>query len=110
MSIVWITQWSAFDFGPATKYGSLMPVVAGEIDIEDVDRMVVLIDEFVMKFDPANDYLILTGEPTVMSVMFSNAMQAADGEDMPLRVLKWDRDNRTYRVVSLDPANYLWRA
>jgi len=85
------------DYGPAESYGEVVFITAEEFRpiaasirndyiLQDVRRK-------MHEFDPANDHLVLTGNPMIMGYAFHLALTMADS----IKCLQWDRRSSEYR-------------
>jgi hypothetical protein len=91
-----------FDLSPAAEYGELVYIFgAGQIALEPeamVDGIEARLDE--LRFDPAEDYLLATGD-MVLGAMAFHAMMLRGG----CRMLRWDGRYRRYDVIKLEDEN-----
>ena len=107
MSRVWIAQWSQFNFGQATRFGDLKPVIPDEF-VEDINssRIADMLRSFEDEFNPADDYLILTGEPMVMGMVFyvaaSESVHRSEQERPTLNILRWNRGVGDYQPITIE--------
>lgn len=89
MSIVYITQRQpTFDMNPAMKFGRLMTVMPTGSQAYFEANEFVHIARDKLKHATSDDYLILTGDPVLMSICFSVMAEKTGGL---VRCLKWDR-------------------
>lgn len=108
MSKVYVSQsQDRIDYSDAERFGALVFCTGYEYPKHSANprcRMVVQDVANSMKdFDPAKDYLILTGNPITMGYTFYWAMlRAAALGFAKIRVLQWDRNDQAYREVIFD--------
>ena len=86
-----------FDYGPAEEYGELVFL------LNDSARPFIptpLIDELHEKLKDFGDqdYLLLTGNPLIMSMAFAIAADANDGN---VKVLQWHGKSGSYTAIEV---------
>lgn len=88
---------------PAEKFGEVVFMTGIEFSpIKNSPRNAAVlecIETAMAQFDPATDYLLLSGNPIVMGYVFHLAMAKAP----EVRVLWWSRDDRKYTEVLFNP-------
>jgi len=92
-----------FDLSPATRYGELNYIFgAGQI-ILGAKEMADFIDDRLdeIDYDPKEDYLLATGDMSVAIAVASRMLVAADGSGIPIKVLRWDKREKSYNVVEV---------
>ena len=102
-SIVWVVQHTpGFDYSPAMEFGSLNRVIPEGLYYGHED-FIPAIDAWANEYDPALDYIVLTGSPLTIGCVFAAAADAANlGPSPKIRVLTWDRDDRCYTLTEVD--------
>ena len=58
---VFIVNYAGYDYSAAMKYGKLVPVTRGTVDIFKDRRMAYDITQALEDFDPETDYLLFSG-------------------------------------------------
>lgn len=103
MTVYVVQENPRMDYAPAEAYGDVVFMTADEYSpvasslrnadiIHDVCR-------HMDKFEPANDHLVLTGNPVIMGYAFHKAFQKAGA----VKCLQWDRHRSEYREVIFCP-------
>ena len=59
------------------------------------------IKEKMLQFDPEEDCILLIGDPLNIGAVFHFVMQKGGG-----KLLKWDRQTRTYNIIDLRKENF----
>lgn len=99
MGKVWISQWSEFfNYSSATKYGDLRQV----FDYEGMNptTMKSALGAFEASFDPAEDFLVLTGHPINMAVVSAVALKVAQlNGNTAVRFLIFNKSAKEYDFV-----------
>lgn len=97
---VYIVNKAGHDFSNAEKFGELVPVTVGNMNVFRPDRPLFQIETVLKEFDPENDYLLLSGNvfANVLSVTSIILQRAAFAEDFQIRFLVYDAKNQKYLV------------
>lgn len=74
-SKVYIVNYAGYDYSAAAKYGKLVPVTKGTIDIFKEQRLAYDIKQALADFDPDKDYLLFSGS-NVINVVASSILLA----------------------------------
>lgn len=102
MGKVYIIQDAGIlDFSKAKKYGELVPMIEESIfpnsDQQQICNVVDTIKTKLKDFNPANDYILLTGDP--LSILITALVLSGMGIFYVI-CLKWDRELKDYyRVI-----------
>jgi len=83
---------------PALKFGSIEPLITGRD--QQLYNTAPLVAELKIKLASftENDYLMLVGDPAAIAICAMIAAQKTSGK---LKLLKWDRQERTYYVLNV---------
>lgn len=94
------------DYSDAERFGDIVFItnqeyssVTGSLNNQDILRD---IERAMAKFDPRQDYLLMTGNPITIGYAFHRAMlrgQETEGDDANIQLLRWDGFTRTYKAV-----------
>ena len=97
MSKVYVVNSAGHDFSKAERYGELVPVVKGHVNVFRPDRSLFTITEGLLDFN-ADDYLLLSGNT------FGNVVAALFlGRRLPkIKLLVYDAKNNDYLCHVLD--------
>jgi hypothetical protein len=95
-SKVFITNKKSQDFSKAVRYGDLIPVTAGTINIFNVDSLQRLIHESLADFNPATDYILVAGNSIVVTFVMIEIIRSFP--DSKLKILIYDGVNNDYVV------------
>lgn len=103
MGKVYVVQENPrMDYSPAEAYGDVVFMtadeyrpVAGSIRNQDI---ISDVQRHMATFDPAEDWLIMTGNPIMMGYAFHLAIARGSG----VKCLQWDRISHGYREVKFD--------
>lgn len=91
----------AMDYSPAESYGELRFITRTDLPFHaDSTIRSVWSDDvqtFVEQYDPANDYIITTGQP---AAIFAMGWALGRVQKIP-RFLVWRREDNHYRVLNL---------
>lgn len=68
--VVWLTNEGGHDYTDAQRYGRLMQLTAGSINIFSPDRLMVLISERLRVAD-AEDYVVISGAPMLNALVLA---------------------------------------
>lgn len=94
MPKIYIVNKAGHDFSSAEKFGELVPVTTGNINVFRPDRDLFRLQQVLKDFRPDEDYLLLSGN------VFANAMAVAfilfDNDYDKIRFLVYDAKNNTY--------------
>lgn len=103
-TIVFVPQRnSKINYHPAAQFGELQ-FLFDDKDYNHASQLYVdkVKAHMLQQFAPG-DYLLLAGDPILISICFNVMSQLTGGEDV--RCLKWDRANSTYYPISLSNLN-----
>lgn len=95
---VYIVNKAGHDFSNAEKYGELVPVTTGNINIARPDRDLFNISQILDNFDSSSDYLLLSGN------VLANAMCVAVlaySQKTPIQLLVYDAKSQEYHNHNL---------
>jgi len=96
-SKVYVVQENAFaNYSDAERYGEVVFMTADEFRPQNNSlRNAQILDQVrgMMLHFTSNDYLILTGNPTVIGYAFHCGLQRFDS----LKILQWDKLGRVYK-------------
>lgn len=104
MATVFVTQENqGLDYTPAEEYGEIRFITRKEwsgvksslINIDILREIKHALNEF----NPAEDFLVVSGSPTVAALVF---LQLGQMRLAPLKMLRWSNRDRTYQLVSLE--------
>jgi len=96
-SRVYIVNKAGHDFSSAEKYGELVPVTTGNMNVFRPDRPLFQIQEVLEEFDPATDYLLLTGNVFANVLAVTSILAARFSKSLAeLRFLVYDAKNQRY--------------
>ena len=99
MSTVYIIQEMGRNVRSAEKFGDL------KVMLPDNKQIVLSAGPLTFKLKQElknfsdDDYLLLMGDPTLIGVACAVASEANRGK---FKVLKWDRDEKTYYSIEID--------
>lgn len=84
---------------PAMRFGRLEPLITGrDTALYNVGPTVQLMRQKLRYILPS-DYLLLVGDPVAIGIAAAIAVEFTGGK---LKVLKWDRQERTYYPLDID--------
>lgn len=97
-------EHSRFDYSDAERFGSIRFVAPRDYSpyqtSMDNDRLFINIDHCVNIYNPIQDYLLLTGGPITMGLVFHAFAKRASALNVNgVRCLQHVRDTNTYRQV-----------
>jgi hypothetical protein len=99
---VFIVQDSGrLNFTPASRFGELIPLVGRDVYPDDADERVhairIIMKSKLAEFNPAKDFLLLTGDPVaIVMAVLTLAVQT-----LTIRCLKWDNEHKGYFPVEV---------
>lgn len=94
---VYVTQeLKGRDLSSALEFGELRVVVPANVEIvpKNIGALMDCVEEAMKLFDHREDYLLLSGDPVVMGIVWQYAMEEVFLGT--LRVLRWDRIESRY--------------
>lgn len=94
---VYVTQeLKGRDLSSALVFGELQIVVPASVEVtpENMPEVMQTVFSVMAPFDCRRDYLLLSGDPVVMGLVWQVA--AEDAYEKSLRVLRWDRIESRY--------------
>jgi hypothetical protein len=100
MGKVFITQEARYDFSPAEQYGEV--VFLTRMDLNNLrqsqhnDRVLSEIKDHLKHYDPAEDWIVISGSPYVSALVFMLLGRKRYDE---IRILRWD--NRDFRYCPM---------
>lgn len=104
--VVVVQENPHLDYSDAERYGDVEFIT----NLEYSDMANSLNNEHVLsdvrnkmaKFNPNEDYLLMTGNPITMGYAFHLAMEIAEAgaARQQIKLLRWDGITRTYRAVN----------
>jgi hypothetical protein len=100
---VWVTQETDHDFVPAQAWGEVMFMTRGELSIQKNSlKNSAMVDEIhhaIKKYDPDEDYIVITGSPYVAAMAF-HALGLRGVRQ--LRMLRWSNRDFLYAPIIVD--------
>ena len=66
-SVVFITNFSAHDYGSARQHGNLRPITSGSLNLLKVDRLLTTAIE-ELKLSTPDDFLLISGPPVMCAL------------------------------------------
>lgn len=106
MPNVWVIQENpSHDISPAAEFGEIKVLLPfGDANFSVQHRINALKASFLKDYNPDEDYILMTGDPTLIAAVGILADRLAyDHEaNMPIRVLKWNRQDRKYLPIMLE--------
>lgn len=96
---VFVVQESALNLVRATKFGELVPLLPGRLNITMSPAPVLRELKAKLKDFGDADYLLPVGDPVAIGLAFTVAAEVNRGK---LRVLKWDKGGGAYYVVNVN--------
>tara|TARA_R110000787_G_scaffold24321_1_gene69173 strand:- start:29 stop:382 length:354 start_codon:yes stop_codon:yes gene_type:complete len=103
MSKVYITQDNNRNYTPAFQYGTPIFVTDKEYSSvlnANVNREIICdIEDVVREYNPENDYVLPSGDVTVLAPMLIHAILQAHGY---VTVLKWQNKDKMYTPIKLN--------
>jgi len=100
---VYVTQETTHDFTKAEQYGDIEFITKDDFsNVKNslVNKSLIMeVNHRVKKFDPNEDWLIITGSPYVSAAVF---MAIGRRGFQAVNVLRWDNRDATYRPITID--------
>ena len=97
---VFVTQDSpGRNFFPALKYGELVPLFPGNAQVVLSATPTIRSLKTKLKNFNDEDFLLLTGDPVIMGLSITIALELNLGR---AKLLKWDRQERDYFPVTIN--------
>lgn len=98
LSKVFIVNRAGHDFSSAAKYGELVSVTTGNMNIFRPDRGLYQIQKILEEFNPEFDYLLLSGNVFTNALAVSTiiAFRSRKCFSIGLRFLVYDAKNHCY--------------
>lgn len=96
--IVWVTNDSGrHDFSSATKFGTLVPLTVGKVNVFSMDKVW---SEIRAKLDPVrrDDYLLVAGHAVLAGVAINEVLSRFD----VVRLLLFGANDGQYKVITLN--------
>lgn len=85
----------------AMRYGNLVPIVQRDAfpdnAEERIDQMREIMKTILSEFNPAKDYVLLTGDPLAIAM----CILTLSCSTLTIPCLKWDRDEQSYYPVTV---------
>jgi hypothetical protein len=90
-----------YDVTPAKKFGDVFPILASCLSVFNLVEAYAQIERGLIaeQFNPATDYICLSGNPPILAVFTSVASRL--GKGTPLNVLVFDARSSGYRKCML---------
>ena len=102
MSKVWIIQrLRHLNYDEARRYGEVEHICDINDEVySDLSRMRTenKVLDFIDKFNPDDDYVLLSGDPVIIAMVFFNLEV---GDRNIIRLLKWDARSGKYNPVNI---------
>lgn len=97
-------EQARFDYSDAERFGDLQFVTATDYSPHQSsinnERLTTSIRHCAERFNPLKDYLLLTGGPITMGLVFhAFAKKATKVNVAGVRCLQWNREQNAYRQV-----------
>ena len=90
-----------YSFRKAERFGELVPLIERDVFPDDAQERVLVIRNIMktklQNFNPAKDFLLLTGDPVAISI----AVLVLSCFTLNFSCLKYDREGRDYYPVEL---------
>ena len=86
------------NLNPAKRFGELQYVLPQGDMSRNLSKTIADIKVALARFEPG-DYLLPIGDPLIIGLTLTVAIRYAKG---PLKVLRWDRYERDYSVVTIE--------
>lgn len=83
----------------AKEYGRVVVLLPYSQVSHDASFAIDAMFEKLKDFSPDDDFLLLMGDPVLIAAASAIVTQLTDGY---FRVLKWDRQTKTYNIVLID--------
>jgi len=100
MSTVFVTQETQHDFTEAEKFGTVEFLTAKDLNnnrnSQHNEALVADIAHRLRRFNPEQDYLVITGSPYISALVF---LLLGLRRERSLRILRWD--NRDLKYIPL---------
>jgi hypothetical protein len=104
MNRVFVTQeMTQFDYAPAEAFGEVQFLavrdwspIAGSIHNEE---LLAGVRRRLADYNPEHDYIVTTGSPVVIAVVF---MVLAQRPHRQVRILKWSNRDRVYAPITIE--------
>jgi hypothetical protein len=96
---VYVVQETSLNLIKATKFGELITLLPGRLNITTSPAPVIRELKQKLKNFCDHDYLLPNGDPLAIGLTFTIAMEINRGK---FRALKWDNVAKAYYVVSCD--------
>lgn len=101
-SKVYITQNNNKNYAPAYMFGTPEFITNLEYcsigNSEDNNVIKRQIKNIAEQYDPKNDYILLSGDPIIISLTVHAVLSAKK----TIRILKWDSQDKIYIPITLD--------
>lgn len=96
---VWVPQDSGkLDLSPAMRYGTMVSFSRTDCPVTRVHEMVTLAQEWMEEFNPSTDFLMLIGDPVLISICVAEISRRFD----IFHVLKWNRQTHEYIPLKIE--------
>lgn len=97
---VYVTQETNHDFTPAEQFGEVEFLTCDDLNNNKSsmqnEHVLASIRHKLRKFDPANDWLVITGSPYISAAVF---LMLGHMKVQSVQVLRWD--NRDHRYLPM---------
>ena len=95
---VYVTQEMGRSIRSAEKFGDLKVLLPDNRQIVSSGPITFKLQQELKDFND-DDYLLLIGDPAIIAVAAAAAAKINNGR---FKVLKWDRDDKTYYDIEID--------
>jgi hypothetical protein len=92
--IVFITNQRSQDFSAATKFGILVAITSGTVNIFNVDSLQRKIQENLTEYNPAIDSIMIAGNAVVAGMVIAEIVRLYP--ESKIRLLIYDGMNQDY--------------
>lgn len=90
------TKVPSVDLNPASAYGELVTVVDGFVSADGLNDAIRTAQTYSALIRP-EDYVLVVGDVVIVSVVIATAIT----RNGVIKVLRWDKDQRTYDVIEV---------
>lgn len=94
---VWIVNEAGHNYTSAERYGELKRLTQGDVNPLAVDRLAYHLARGIVKFTKADDYLLISGTPTINAVALVLWLQT----HKKARLLQWNAVKQDYELATM---------
>ena len=88
----------AYNFESVKEYGEITTILEADQNPFVSGVVVPKLKAALANFDPANDYLLATGEPIIIGLCIGIIMEKSDS----FKALKWNRKWKKYTIMRIE--------